>query len=180
MKRNIVILIMCVIMMLIGGCTNISTDNDNTEPDYKAKASTLENKLDNYNKIYDPKIKKSIDKYCKYFLSFENRIDTRNVKKLKKYLTSDLYDKLLNQPYNENIDKEQGYYLQNTSADKLYYEDISQKNKYSPIINETEVLAICSQSVVFNNNTTFSYNVYKFKMNYRSNQWLISSIENIK
>lgn len=181
MKRNIVILILCVIIMLIGGCTDTSTNINNTEKDNKVRLNTLQNEVDSYNKIYDAKLKKAIDKYCQYFLSFENRIDTQNVKKLKKYLTSDLYTKLLNQPYNENIEDEQCYYLQSTSVDELFYQEISKKIEYYSTVNEITVLAVCSQSVISDNSTTtFNNIIYKFEMEYRSNQWIISSVENIR
>lgn len=178
MKRIVVFFIICGIIFTISGCSFKSAHGYTAENglSLKEEIKNLKSEIDNYKVFYDKSLEESIQKYCEGYLSFQGRIDANNVKKIKKYITAELYNTLINQPFNEG-EITQSDYSQQTAPDEIFYENISRRIGKYPEINTTTVLANCYQSVV-SNNSTKSYNVIcKFEMNRRNNKWLIASAE---
>lgn len=179
MKRIFAITALCVAIIITGGCSLSSNQTEETTVSIEKlqeQIDTLQYKLDSYNKIYDDSLRQSIDKYCENYLSFEGRLGTKDVEKVKDYLTSDYYNEMINQPFNEG-GKVDDDYVQSTAVDEVYFENISDRLKHERVINDTTVTAICYQSAISDGKTNSYKVIYKFNLKRSESKWLISAVE---
>lgn len=179
MKRIYAIIALCAVIVITGGCRLSSNQTEETTvsvEELQEQIHTLQDKLDSYNKIYDDSLRESINKYCENYLSFDGNLDEKDVEKVKKYLTSDYYNEMINQPFNEG-GKVDDDYIQSTAIDELYFENLADRLKHERIINDTTVTAICYQSVISDGKTKSYKVIYKFNLKHGDGKWLISAVE---
>ncbi|MBR1730998.1 MAG: hypothetical protein IJ725_01005 [Ruminococcus sp.] len=171
--KKILLPIICIILVL-SGCSNIiNNDDSEKEGELSAQLSEAQEKVNYYENYYSKDIETAIDKYCEFYLSYDGKLNQDSVKKLEKYITTEFYNELASKPYNEN-ESENSNTLQSTAVVKLFYEEITQS-----VPSKHTVAALCSQSVV-NDDNTDSYNIVcLFEFKKADNKWLINSVENI-
>lgn len=180
MKKSILFIIS--IMLLLSSCqtTNKSNTKDNLSA-IQDKLTTTQNKLNDYDMIYDKEIAQAISKYCKYYLSFNNKPAKERIDKLKRFLTNDYYLLLSSRPYfEENGGLNSDYsFQQSTALDNIFYENIKNKIQHDDIILNTQVIALCYQTIINNNNAKSCRIAYSFNFTRNANKWLISSVEKV-
>lgn len=135
--------------------------------DLQSELSELKNEYNNIIRIYDDSLEKSINIYCEEYLSFSGSASD-NIEKIKDIVTNKYYNELISQTGHKKCDKK---YEQSTGLDKLYYD----KN-LTPSDN-IEIVALCKQTVIFNNNVTTNNVIYIFGMVYENDKWIINSTE---
>lgn len=132
----------------------------------QSELSELKDKYSNITKIYDKSLKDSINTYCEKYLSFTGSA-TDNAKKIKDVVSDEYYEELMSQTGHKKSDED---YEQSTGLDKLYY-----GNNSSPSDN-IEVIALCKQTVIYDDKVTTSDVTYIFDMLYKSGNWVINGI----
>ena len=177
MKRIVVFLIVCVIMFTGTGCAFHTSSSTEDNIKLKTELENLKEKINGINTVYEKSLVTAINKYCQNYLSYEQKVDADNVQKIRNYITSDYYNILINQPFNEGNIK-QGDYSQQTALHEIYYENISDSMNKNSTLSTVNVLSVCYQSVIADNNTNSCCIIYKFKMVY-NNQWLIANVETV-
>ncbi len=135
--------------------------------DLQSELSELKDEYNNIIRIYDDSLEKSINTYCEEYLSFSGSASD-NIEKIKYIVTNKYYNELISQTGHNKSNKK---YEQSTGLDKLYYD----KN-LSPSDN-IEIIALCKQTVIYNNNVTTNNVIYIFDMVYENDKWIINSTE---
>ncbi len=142
-----------------------AVDIEKLQSDY----TTLESKYNDVTKIYDDTLEKSINTYCEKYLSY-NGSAVDNIKNIKDVVTDTYYSELMSQTgHQKSLDN----YEQSTGIVKLYY------SNYSSPSDSIEILALCKQTVIYNNEVNTSNAVYTFDMMYKNNRWLINETKTV-
>lgn len=141
--------------------TTVSIDN------LQSELSKLKDEYNKITKIYDDSLKKSINIYCENYLSFTGSA-TDNIEKIKDVVSEDYYEELLSQTGHKKSDEK---YEQSTGLDKLYYD-----NNSSPS-DSIEVIALCKQTIIYDDNVTTDDVTYVFDMLYKNDKWIINGTE---
>lgn len=132
----------------------------------QSELSELKDKYSNITRIYDKSLKESINTYCEEYLSFTGSA-TDNIAKIKDVVSDEYYQELMSQTGHKKSDDD---YEQSTGLDKLYYD-----NNSSPS-DSIEVIALCKQTVIYDDEVTTDNVTYIFDMLYKSGKWVINGI----
>lgn len=132
----------------------------------QSELSELKDKYSNITKLYDKSLKDSINTYCEKYLSFTGSA-TDNIEKIKDIVSEEYYEDLMSQTGHKKSDED---YEQSTGLNKLYY-----GNNSSPSDN-IEVIALCKQTIIYDDKVTTSDVTYIFDMLYKSDKWVINGI----
>lgn len=132
----------------------------------QSELSEFKDKYSNITRIYDKSLKESINTYCEEYLSFTGSA-TEKIKKIKDVVSEEYYEELISQTGHKKFDYD---YEQSTGLDKLYYD-----NNSSPS-DRIEVIALCKQTVIYDDEVTTGNVTYIFDMLYKSDKWVINGI----
>lgn len=132
----------------------------------QSELSEVKDKYSNITRIYDKSLKESINTYCEEYLSFTGSA-TDNAKKIKDVVSDEYYEELMSQTGHKISDKD---YEQSTGLNKLYYD-----NNSSPS-DSIEVIALCKQTIIYDDKVTTSDVTYIFNMLYKVGKWVINGI----
>lgn len=135
----------------------------------QSELSESKDKYSDITKIYDKSLEESINTYCEKYLSFSGSA-TDNIEKIKDVVSNDYYNELLSQTGHEQSDED---YEQSTGLDKLYYD-----NNSSPS-DSIDVIALCKQTVIYDDDVTTDNVNYIFNMLYKNDKWVINGTETI-
>lgn len=166
--KKVYIFVICLLLTLsLTGCFSFKS-NPKT---ISGSTQKLKTEFISYKKSAET----CVNMYCDKYLSYDSKPEISNVKALKKYLTAEYYTELIQQPFVEQ--KPQKDYIQQTSAEELYYYGDSLEINNSDRINDLKIVALCYQSIIQDHKTESSRIVYKFSVKKNDNKWIISSVE---
>ncbi len=173
MKRFIYIAIAIIVLLsvLCGCASTTTTDTNATEPLEETKFSSKDNTGSDINdvlRIYEESMKDNIELYCEEYLTYQGT-PIKNLDAVKDVLSEEYYNQIKS---TENYHTEDEDYEQATALNTLYFQD------YSSPSSQVEVLALCYQSVIFDNKSNTYNTFFLFKMKYEDGKgWLIDSVE---
>lgn len=159
--------------MLICSSCSIQDNKITDVRQLNSQLNEANNKVDDYERYYNKDIRKAVDKYCENYLSYDGKLNIKNVSQLKSYLTDSYYKSLKVKPYNEGNNNQS--FIQSTAVNELFYEDLSKKVSNSSV----RVAALCSQSSIAEDKTDSYDTVYLFTFSKIDNNWKINNVENI-
>lgn len=180
MKRPIA-LIVCTALIICSGCTvknppKPQTASADTTVTTAVNAEELQKQLsdvtEKYKKsrmIYDSSLKNAVNTYCEYFLTFDSDTE-KDLTKIKDAVTPSYYTELQSQTGHAKNNSDKSY-EQTTGVDSLYYSD------YSESENNVKVLALCKQTILYDDEAHTGDVTYIFNMVYDNSKWLINSVD---
>lgn len=184
MKKKFIIatVVISAITVIVTGCglkddTNktesttapvtVETTTMNTE-NLQQRIEELESEKLKYDRLFNIEVKNVIDKYCQLYLSYSGS-QSNNISKLKDYLSDDYYNQLRTTIGHSTYDDN---YEQATGLVQLYVSDYEDNGSFN-------VMAICSQTIIYNDEVSNSNVTYNFNMGYYDNICKIRSVEKI-
>lgn len=171
--KKIIFVLSSIILIAICGCSIQDNQNGTNIKQLESQLSEANDKVDDYERYYSKNIRTAIDKYCENYLSYDGKLNIKNVSQLKSYLTDSYYKSLKVKPYNEGNNNQS--FIQSTAVNELFYEDLSKKVSNSSV----RVAALCSQSSIAEDKTDSYDTVYLFTFSKIDNNWKINNVENI-
>lgn len=184
MKKKFIIatVVISAITVIVTGCglkddTNktesttatvtVETTTMNTE-NLQQRIEELESEKLKYDRLFNIEVKDVIDKYCQLYLSYSGS-QSNNISQLKDYLSDDYYNQLQTTIGHSTYDDN---YEQATGLVQLYVSDYEDNGSFN-------VMAICSQTIIYNDEVSNSNVTYNFNMGYYDNICKIHSVEKI-
>ena len=128
----------------------------------------LESEKLKYDRLFNIEVKDVIDKYCQLYLSYSGS-QSNNISQLKDYLSDDYYNQLQTTIGHSTYDDN---YEQATGLVQLYVSDYEDNGSFN-------VMAICSQTIIYNDEVSNSNVTYNFYKGYYDNRGKIRSVEKI-
>lgn len=135
----------------------------------ESELSDITDKYNKINKIYDDSLVATINQYCSNYLSFKGNA-TDNIDKISDCVTRAYMNTLKSQVGHE---QQKVDYQQSTGIEKIYYSD------YSNISGQIKILALCSQTVTYNNKVKNIKCAYEFEMFLDNNVWKINNVNSV-
>lgn len=135
----------------------------------ESELSDITDKYNKINKIYDDSLVATINQYCSNYLSFKGNA-TDNIDKISDCVTRAYMNTLKSQAGHE---QQKVDYQQSTGIEKKYYSD------YSNINGQINILALCSQTVTYNNKVKNIKCAYEFEMFLDNNVWKINNVNSV-
>lgn len=167
--------------VFFSGCSSSPKVEEPEETSYTTEVTTtantevlqkeierLKNENYRYEQLFNIEVANTIDEYAQLYLSYIGS-PKDNIPKLKDYLTEDYYNHLLSTIGHSKIDLE---FEQSTGILNLFVSDYEFDSSFN-------VIALCSQTTLYNNEVSNSNTAYVFKLAYIDDVCKICSVEKI-